>query len=68
MTEPNRPLSTLRSNQVMLEAGYWGERQKANRLSTIPAIYHQLERTHRTAAWHLHGDADPRHDHHIVHR
>ncbi|MBL8164909.1 MAG: glycoside hydrolase family 127 protein, partial [Anaerolineae bacterium] len=46
----------------------WGERQKANRLSTIPAIYHQLERTHRTAAWHLHGDADPRHDHHIVHR
>ncbi len=64
-----QPLSSVGSNQVRISGGYWGERQTTNRLSTIPAIYHQLETTNRTDAWHLHGgDADPRFDHHIVHK
>lgn len=64
-----QPLTSVRSNRVLISGGYWGERQATNRTKTIPAIYHQLERTNRTDAWHLHGgENDPRHDHHIVHK
>jgi len=69
VTDIHHPLSAVRSNQVVIQGGYWGERQTTNRTRTIPAIYHQLKITNRTDAWHLHGgDADPRHDHQIVHK
>jgi uncharacterized protein len=31
--------------QVQITGGYWGDRQTVNRQRTIPAIYHQLEKT-----------------------
>jgi DUF1680 family protein len=69
VTQTWQPLTSIRSSQARIDGGYWGERQAVNRARTIPAIYHQLDSTKRTDAWHLHGgDADPRHDHHIVHK
>ncbi|MBN8634109.1 MAG: glycoside hydrolase family 127 protein [Anaerolineae bacterium] len=69
MVNNGLPLSSIRSNQVKIDGGYWGERQATVRTSTIPAIHHQLEITHRTDAWHLHGgENDPRFDGHIVHK
>ncbi len=37
--------------QVMIREGFWGERQRANRERTLPAILRQLEATGRIAAW-----------------
>lgn len=68
MIENWQPLISVRSDQVVLNGGYWGERQTTNRTQTIPAIYHQLEATGRVDAWHLRGESDPRHDHRIVHK
>jgi hypothetical protein len=55
-------------DQIEIDGGFWGDRQVINRNRTIPAIYHQLELTNRTDAWHLHGENDPRHDHRVVHK
>lgn len=63
-----KALSSVRSDRVKIASGFWGERQTVNRTRTIPAIYHQLEVTGRTDAWHHHGENDPRHDGHIVHK
>ncbi len=61
-------LNPVHLDQIKIDGGFWGERQSLNRNRTIPAIYHQLELTGRTDAWHLHGENDPRHDHHVVHK
>lgn len=69
MTQNWSALSAVRSNQVRVSGGYWGERQAINRSSTLHAIYDQLKSTNRTDAWHLHdGENDPRFTHHVVHK
>lgn len=40
-------------NCVQITGGLWEERQSTNRSRTIPAIYHNLERTGRLDAWRL---------------
>ena len=62
-----QPLTSISASQAALTGGYWEARQTVNRAVTIPAIYHQLARTGRADAWHVH-ESDPRHDHRIVHK
>ncbi len=38
-------------SQVVIDSGFWAERQRVNRERTIPAIYRQLEATGRIQAW-----------------
>jgi DUF1680 family protein len=38
---------------VIIEKGFWGDRQATNRVSTIPAIHHQMQVTGRIDAWKL---------------
>lgn len=68
MIDSVNALFSVRSDQVKINGGFWGDRQVVNRDRTIPAIYHQLEITGRTDAWHVHGENDPRHDHRVVHK
>jgi DUF1680 family protein len=42
---------TILWHQVHIESGFWAERQKTNRESTIPAVYHQTKITGRIDAW-----------------
>lgn len=58
-------LTSISAAKVSLTGGYWASRQVINRTVTIPAIYHQLERTGRTDGWHVH-ENDVRHGHRIV--
>ncbi|MBK9122277.1 MAG: glycoside hydrolase family 127 protein [Chloroflexi bacterium] len=39
--------------KVQVTGGLWQERQTVNRSSTIPAVYHQLEKTGRIDAWRM---------------
>lgn len=55
-------------DRVQIRGGFWGDRQAINRNRTIPAIYDQLERTGRLAAWDLNYDKekDPRKERHVI--
>lgn len=55
-------------DHVKIDGGFWGDRQQVNRNRTIPAIYDQLERTGRLAAWDLQYDKekDPRKERHVI--
>lgn len=55
-------------DHVHIDSGFWGDRQRVNRSRTIPAIYDQLERTGRLAAWDLDydRDKDPRKERHVI--
>ncbi len=52
MTKKNeKRISPVPLSQVSIDAGFWAERQAANRQRTIPAIYQKLEETGRIKAW-----------------
>jgi len=40
-------------DKVQITGGLWHERQATNRSKTLPAIYHQLEKTGRIDAWRM---------------
>lgn len=44
-------ISPVPLSQVSINAGFWAERQAANRERAIPAIYRKLEETGRIKAW-----------------
>jgi DUF1680 family protein len=45
MTHASARPQPVSLSQVQINGGYWGDRQTINRQHTIPAIYHQLEKT-----------------------
>lgn len=45
---------------VVIDSGFWGERQAVNRSHILPTIYHQMEITGRLASWHLDKEQDKR--------
>lgn len=64
--KPNPPIPVY-LDRVQIDGGFWGQRQTVNRNRTIPAIYDQLERTGRLAAWDLnYNENDPRKERHVV--
>jgi uncharacterized protein len=44
-------LNSVPVKDVQIESGFWAERQSNNRDRTIPAIYHQMQKTGRIDAW-----------------
>ena len=48
--QQNTPVSL---KNVVIDDGFWAQRQANNREHTLPAIKHQMEKTGRVDAWKL---------------
>ncbi len=60
-------ISPVPLSQVSIDAGFWAERQAANRQRTIPAIYGKLEETGRIKAWSMARTHDMPKERSVVH-
>ncbi len=60
-------ISPVSLSQVSIDAGFWAERQAANRQRTIPAIYGKLEETGRIKAWSMARTHDMPKERSVVH-
>ncbi|MCC6892765.1 MAG: glycoside hydrolase family 127 protein [Anaerolineae bacterium] len=50
LSTQNKPISL---KDVVIDKGFWADRQLTNREHTLPAIQHQMEKTGRVDAWKL---------------
>ncbi len=53
MTSSVQKTMPISLKNVVIDDGFWGERQANNREHTLPAIKHQMEKTGRVDAWKL---------------
>lgn len=53
-------------DNIQLSGGFWEQKQAVNRNRTIPAIYHQLEKTGRLASWDLNPDREEPKRHKVI--
>lgn len=63
----NHHPDVLSLENVTIEKGLWGERQAVNRNRTIPAIYHQMQKSGRLDAWFLDRKRERPKRHPVVH-
>ncbi len=66
-TKATTQLHPIPLKQVAITKGFWEERQRVNRKTTIPAIYKKMEETGRIKSWTLDPNREPPSFHPVVH-